>query len=149
MPTVSFNYILTCNVNIPSTLMIVSYSWMEGNTLLTGQNTSQLDLSPLQLTQNTTQYICHYSATSAYLVNPVMGMSLPHEILIIGKYNRMVWMMYRLSENIRKIFVKLFVIVYKQPDSISKGIYRRGKGVKLNFPLGKSNSQLVHISVYS
>ena len=39
VPTVSLNYILTCNVNIPSTLMIVSYSWMEGNTLLTGQNT--------------------------------------------------------------------------------------------------------------
>ena len=94
VPTVSFNYILTCNVNIPSTLMIVSYSWMEGNTLLTGQNTSQLDLSPLQLTQNTTQYICHYSATSAYLVNPVMGMSLPHEVLIIGKYNKTVKIMY-------------------------------------------------------
>ncbi len=88
MPTVSFNYILTCNVNIPLTLMMVSYSWMEGNTLLTGQNTYQLDLSPLQLTQNTTLYTCHYSATSIYLVNPVIGMSLPHEVLIIGKYNR-------------------------------------------------------------
>ncbi len=94
MPKVSFNYILACNVNVPSTLMIASYSWTEGNTLLTGQNTSQLDLSPLQLTQNTTQYICHYSATSAYLVNPVMGMSLPHEVLIIGKYNKTVKIMY-------------------------------------------------------
>ncbi len=65
--------------------MIASYSWMEGNTLLTGQNTHQL---ALQLTQNTTLYTCHYSATSIYLVNPVIGMSLPHEVLIIGKYNR-------------------------------------------------------------
>ncbi len=60
---------------------------MEGNTLLTGQNTHQLDLSPLQLTQNTTLYTCHYTATSPYLLNPVVGMSLFHEILIIGKYN--------------------------------------------------------------
>ena len=90
VPKVSFNYILTCNVNIPSTLMIASYSWMEGNTLLTGQNTHQLDLSPLQLTQNMTQYICHYSATSTYLLDSVMGTSPPHEILIIGKYNRTV-----------------------------------------------------------
>ncbi len=65
--------------------MIVSYSWMEGNTLLTGQNTNQLDLSPLQLSHNTTQYTCHYSVTSPYLVSPVMGMSPSHEILIIGK----------------------------------------------------------------
>ncbi len=91
MPTVSSNYILTCNVNIPSTLMIVvSYSWMEGNTLLTGQNTHQLDLSPLQLTQNTTQYTCHYTATSTYLLNSVMGTSPPHEVLIIGKYYKTV-----------------------------------------------------------
>ncbi len=58
---------------------------MEENALLTGQNSSQLDLSPLQLTQNTTQYTCHYSATSTYLVNSVMGTSPTHEILIIGK----------------------------------------------------------------
>ncbi len=88
MPTVSFNYILTCNVNIPSTLMILSYSWMEGNILLVGQYTNQLDLSPLQLSQNTTQYTCHYTASSIYLVNSVMGMSNPHEVLIIGKYHR-------------------------------------------------------------
>ncbi len=87
MPKVSFNYILTCNVNIPSTLMIISYSWMEGNTLLTGQNTYQLDLSPLQLTQNTSQYTCNYTATSTNLLNSVMGTSPPHEIFIIGKYN--------------------------------------------------------------
>ncbi len=84
----SVNYILTCNVNIPSTLMIVSYSWMEGNTLLIEQNSSQLDLSPLQLTQNTTQYICLYTASSIYFLNSVMGTSPPHEIVIIGKYNR-------------------------------------------------------------
>ncbi len=88
MPTVSSNYTLTCNVNIPSTLMIVSYSWMEGNTLFIGQNTYQLDLSPLQFTQNTTQYTCHYTATSTYLLNPTMGTSPTHEVLIIGKYNR-------------------------------------------------------------
>ncbi len=51
---------------------------------------NQLDLSPLQLTQNTTQYTCHYTATSPYLINPVIGMSLPHEVLIIGKYHRTV-----------------------------------------------------------
>ncbi len=73
-------------MNIPSTLMIVSYSWIEGNTLLTGQNTHQLDLSPLQLTKNTTQYTCNYSVTFPYLVSPVMRMSPSHEILIIGKY---------------------------------------------------------------
>ncbi len=94
MPTVSLNYILTCNVNFPSTLMIVSYSWMKGNTLLTGQNTHQLDLSPLQLTQNTTQYTCHYTATSTYLINPVIGMSPSHEVLIIGMYHRTVQLEY-------------------------------------------------------
>ncbi len=57
---------------------------MKGNTLLTEQNTYQLHLSPLQLSQNTTQYTCNYTATSTYLVNLVMGMSRPHEILIIG-----------------------------------------------------------------
>ncbi len=90
MPTVSFNYILTCNVNIPSTLMIVSYSWMEGNTLLTGQNTHQLDLSPLQLSHNTSQYACNYTVLSVYLVNPVMRMSSSHEILIIGKFYKII-----------------------------------------------------------
>ncbi len=60
---------------------------MEGNTLLTGQNTHQLDLSPLQLTRNTTQYTCHYTVTSPYLLYSVMGTSFQHEILIIGKYN--------------------------------------------------------------
>ncbi len=90
VPKVYFNYTLTCNVNIPSTLMIASYSWMEGNTLLTGQNNHQLDLSPLLLTQNTTQYTCYYTATSKYLLNSVMGTSPPHELLIIGKYNRTV-----------------------------------------------------------
>ncbi len=94
MPTVSFNYILTCNVNIPSTLMIVSYSWMEGSTLLTGWNTHQLDLSPLLLSHNTTQYTCHYTATSPYLINPVIGMSPSHEVLIIGKYHRTVKLEY-------------------------------------------------------
>ncbi len=87
MPTVSFDYILTCNVNIPLTLVIVSYSWMEGNTLLTGQNTNQLDLSPLLLTRNTTQYTCHYTASSIYLLNSVIGMSPSHQVLIIGRYH--------------------------------------------------------------
>ncbi len=63
---------------------------MEGNTLLTGQNSYQLNLSPLQLSQNTSQYTCHYTATSTYLLNSVMGTSPLHEVLIIGKYNRIV-----------------------------------------------------------
>ncbi len=63
---------------------------MEGNTLLAGQNTNQLDLSPLQLSRNISQYICHYTATSTYLLNAVMGISPRHQILIIGKYNRTV-----------------------------------------------------------
>ncbi len=94
MPTVSLNYTLTCNVKIPSTLVIASYSWMEGNTLLTGQNTHQLDLSPLLLSQNTTQYTCHYTAISTYLINPVIRMSPSHEVLIIGNNHRTVQLEY-------------------------------------------------------
>ncbi len=71
--------------------MIASYSWMEGNTLLREQNTNQLDLSPLLLTRNTTQYTCHYTATSTYLLDPVMGMSPSHQVLIIGRYH---WTVY-------------------------------------------------------
>ena len=48
---------------------------------------NQLDLSPLQLTQNTTQYTCHYTATSTYLLNHLMGMSPSHQLLIIGRYH--------------------------------------------------------------
>ncbi len=85
IPTLGKNYILTCNVSIPSTLMThsVSYTWMEGISILTGQNTNQFNFSPLQLIHNGTNLICQYTVSSIYLNNSVLG-SAKHQINIIG-----------------------------------------------------------------
>ncbi len=85
IPTIGNNYILTCNVSIPSTLMthIASYTWMEVKSNLTGQNTSQLNFSRLQSIHNGTNFICQYTVSSIYLNNSVLG-SEKHQINIIG-----------------------------------------------------------------
>ncbi len=59
-------------------MAMVFYSWSEGNNLIAGNTSSnQLDLSPLDLSRNETQYTCHFEASSVYRHNSIMVWALP------------------------------------------------------------------------
>ncbi len=75
---------LTCNINISSTAIIVSYLWKKGNVSLQNRTTNYLNISSLQLSDNETQYTCCYTVSSVYYTNDVMGESMPHLLIIIG-----------------------------------------------------------------
>ncbi len=86
-PVALRDYILTCVATPPSSLEVTSpsYQWRRNGQVVPNQNTRQLNLSPLPLSEDGTQYICQYTASSVY-VNNVDVTSSTHKINITCKY---------------------------------------------------------------
>ncbi len=73
-------------MDIPSTLMAtIRYSWSEGNdSIIENKSFNQLDLSPLDLSHNRTNYICHIEGFSEYLNNSIIRQSEEYPVIIYG-----------------------------------------------------------------
>ncbi len=65
------DYILTCVSTLPSSLEVTSpsFQWRRNGQLVPNQNNRQLNLSPLPLSEDGTQYTCQYTASSVYVNN--------------------------------------------------------------------------------
>lgn len=86
-PIYEQSYILTCNVNIPSSLLPISsssYSWSRNGTVISGETNTQLIINLLQISDNNTVYLCRYMAISQYLTNNINNTSAMHQIIIPG-----------------------------------------------------------------
>ena len=70
-PVALRDYTLTCVAIPPSSLEVTSqsYQWRRNGQVVPNQNNRQLNLSPLPLTEDGTQYICQYTASSVYVNN--------------------------------------------------------------------------------
>lgn len=87
-PTYQQTYILTCNVNVPLSLLPTSsssYSWSRDGTVLFRETSKQLTINSLQISDNNTVYVCSYMATSLYLTNNLSETSAMHQIIFSGK----------------------------------------------------------------
>ncbi len=84
-PVALRNYILTCVATPTLKVTSPSYHWIKNGEVVPNHINRQLNLSPLPLTENGTQYTCQYTASSVY-VNNVDVTSPPHTITITCKY---------------------------------------------------------------
>ena len=86
-PVALRNYILTCVATPPSSLEVTSqsyYHWRRNGQVVSNQNNRELNLSPLPLSEDGTQYTCQYTASSVY-VNNVDVTSPTHTIVLMCK----------------------------------------------------------------
>ena len=85
-PTLLLSYALSCNLNAPSSLDLtsLSYSWLKNGVTVNGETGDQLNLDALQESDNNTDYKCHYTASSQYLISDIAVTSTIHQLLIIG-----------------------------------------------------------------
>ncbi len=85
-PVALRNYILTCVATPPSSLEVTipQYQWRRNGQVVPNQINRELNLSPLTLSEDGTQYTCQYTASSVY-VNNVDVTSLTHIIVVICK----------------------------------------------------------------
>ena len=85
-PTLQMSYALSCNLNAPSSLDLTSpsYSWLKNGVTMNGETGDQLNLDALQESDNNTDYKCHYTASSQYLIHDIDVTSTTHQLIIIG-----------------------------------------------------------------
>ncbi len=85
-PVALRDYILICAAKPPSSLEVtsLSYQWRRNGQAVSNQNNTQLNLSPLPLSEDGAQYTCQYTASSVY-VNNVDVTSPPHTIALTCK----------------------------------------------------------------
>ena len=78
------NYTLTCEVDLPPTLIleIPTYQWLKNGVIVAYTIFPELDLSPLNLSETNTSYICQCNASSEYLSRILVLTSPPHRLLI-------------------------------------------------------------------
>ncbi len=85
-PVALRDYTLTCVATPPSSLEVTSptYQWRRNGQVVHDQNNSELNLSPLPLSEDEAKYICQYTASSVY-VNNVDVTSPTHTIALMCK----------------------------------------------------------------
>ena len=85
-PTLQISYTLSCNLEAPPFLALTSplYSWLKNGVIVDGVIGNQLNLGVLQESDNNTDYKCHYTASSQYLMPGIDVTSTTHQLIIIG-----------------------------------------------------------------
>ncbi len=85
-PVALRDYTLVCVTTPPPFLEVTSpsYQWRRNGELVPNQNNSELNLSPLPLSEDGANYTCQYTASSVY-VNNVDVTSPTHTMTLTRK----------------------------------------------------------------
>ena len=83
-PTFQRSYTLYCIVDPPRSLAVTMprYSWLKSEMTLSKETTNELMFDELLISNNNTEYKCHYMASSQYLTSPVVVTSTTYRLII-------------------------------------------------------------------